>query len=166
MQRLALWRVPLGFVCAAAALALARPTWASWSIGFGMAVLGEVVRVWAAGHLERWRGVTRSGPYRLVQHPLYLGSVLLGAGFAVASHRLVVVILVAAYLAATLSAAIRRERRELSEWFRGAYADYRTGRTDPGDRRFSWGRAMANREYRAIVGVAAVFAFLVWRIGR
>ncbi len=71
MTWLARRRVPLGFACAAAAVWLARPTPRSLAIGSAIAVAGELLRIWAAGHLEKGREVTVSGPYRFTRHPLY-----------------------------------------------------------------------------------------------
>src|SRR5687767_9826396 len=84
-RRLARWRVPLGFLFAVAALILSRPTLRSLALGVMVAAPGEALRIWAAGHLEKSREVTRSGPYRLTRHPLYAGSALMGAGLAIAS---------------------------------------------------------------------------------
>ena len=96
-----------------------------------MAVAGEAIRVWAAGHLNKSREVTRSGPYRFVAHPLYLGSSVIGAGLAVASGSVAVVVIVAAYLAITLTAAIRSEEAFLRRTFGGDYDEYRhTGIVD------------------------------------
>src|SRR5690606_11817093 len=50
-------RVPLGFVTAMLALVLARPTWTTWMAGLAVAIAGELIRVWAAGHLEKSREV-------------------------------------------------------------------------------------------------------------
>ena len=86
LARLARWRVPLGFLAAVIALALARPTWASWRTGVLVALAGEAVRIWAAGHLEKGREVTRSGPYRWMRHPLYVGSSILALGIVIASR--------------------------------------------------------------------------------
>ena len=72
-RRLARLRVPLGFVIGTLVLWLARPTWSLLAFGTVLAVAGESVRVWAAGHLEKSREVTRSGPYRWFRHPLYVG---------------------------------------------------------------------------------------------
>jgi protein-S-isoprenylcysteine O-methyltransferase Ste14 len=66
-------RVTLGFVVAAAALLLARPTWKTWSAGLAIACAGEALRIWAAGHLDKSREVTRSGPYQWTRHPLMSG---------------------------------------------------------------------------------------------
>src|ERR671912_178672 len=98
-------RVLLGFVLAAAALVLARPTWRSWMAGFAVALLGEMLRIWAAGHLEKSREVTRSGPYRWTRHPLYVGSSIIAVGVVVAARSPIVAVLVGVYMAATLTAA-------------------------------------------------------------
>src|SRR5918994_3612436 len=98
MRWLARRRVALGFLCSIVAIWLAEPTMRSLAAGAVIALAGEALRIWAAGHLEKGREVTASGPYRLTRHPLYLGSAVIGAGFAVASASLVVSLLVALYL--------------------------------------------------------------------
>jgi protein-S-isoprenylcysteine O-methyltransferase Ste14 len=164
MKTLARLRVPLGFLCAALALALVRPSWTMWQAGAVVALAGECLRVWAAGHIEKGREITRSGPYRFLRHPLYAGSTLIGFGFALASQRAIVWALTAIYLTVTLAAAIRTEERTLDERFAGAYSEYRAGRASTVARPFSWARVVANREYRAMTGVVAAFAWLLWRL--
>ncbi len=158
--RLARVRVPIGFAASVAALVLARPTWRSILAGLSLAVVGEAVRVWAAGHLEKGREVTSSGPYRFTGHPLYLGSTLLGAGFAVASNSVIVLVMAVVYLGLTLGAAIRSEEAGLRAKFGGEYEAYRAGRAGASNRSFSLARAMRNREHRAVVGVAGVMILL------
>ena len=160
---LARYRVRLGFLAALAALWLSRPTTRSVAAGAAMAATGELLRIWAAGHLEKGREVTVSGPYRLTRHPLYVGSAVMGVGFAVASNSVGTAAIVAAYLALTIGAAIRREERHLTEKFGSAYPEYREGRLPDVARRFSAGRAMRNREYRAALGLLAVLALLLWK---
>ncbi len=75
------------------------------------------MRVWAAGHLEKGREVTTSGPYAFTRHPLYVGSSIIGIGLAIACAQPVVAVLVLAYLAITLTAAIRTEEAHLTEKF-------------------------------------------------
>lgn len=166
MRRIARLRVPLGFVAAALAVAFARPTWTSWGLGLAVALVGEGLRLWAAGHLEKSREITSSGPYRFIRHPLYVGSSLLGIGFVVASRSLVVAMIAALYLAVTIGAAILIEEATLDEKFGGRYAEYRDGRVEAVKRPFSWARARRNREPRAIAGLVAMFLFLLWRVGR
>jgi len=156
-------RVTLGFICGGVALWLAQPTPRSLAIGSAIAVAGELLRIWAAGHLEKGREVTVSGPYRFTRHPLYAGSSLIGAGLAIASASVAVAVLAAAYLTATLTAAIRSEERHLTDKFGAAYPEYRDGRAAGAARRFSVARAMRNREYRAVSGLVAALALLAWK---
>jgi protein-S-isoprenylcysteine O-methyltransferase Ste14 len=165
LTTLARWRVPLGFACAALAFVLVQPSHSSWLLGASVAAIGEAVRLWAAGHIEKGREITRSGPYRFVRHPLYLGSVLLGTGFVIAGRSLVVGLLCAIYLGVTLAAAIRTEESTLDARFSGEYSAYRAGLSEPASRRFSWTRVKKNREYRAVMGVAAAFLWLWFAIG-
>jgi protein-S-isoprenylcysteine O-methyltransferase Ste14 len=158
---LARFRVALGFLCGIAVFALAAPTKPSIALGLPIAIAGESIRIWAAGHLNKSREVTRSGPYRFVAHPLYLGSTLIGAGLAVGSGSVAVIVIVAAYLLLTLTAAIRSEEAFLRQAFGSAYDEYRTRRDVDRERRFSWPRAMANREYRAIAGLALALLLLI-----
>jgi protein-S-isoprenylcysteine O-methyltransferase Ste14 len=160
-SHLARLRVPLGFVCAAVAFWLAHPTPTSFAAGMGIALLGEAVRVWASGHLEKEREVTRSGPYRLVRHPLYAGSAMMGLGFVVAGRNGLSAILVAGYLSTTLVAAMRMEEATLESRYAGDYAAYRVGRATPMDRSFSLARVIRNREYRALAGFVGV-GLLLW----
>ena len=86
-------RVTLGFGAALAAVLMARPTWTTWTTGLVIAAAGEFFRIWAAGHLDKGREVTRSGPYRWTRHPLYVGSSLIALGVVIASRSLVVALI-------------------------------------------------------------------------
>ena len=145
-----------------AAFWLAKPTPRSLLTGATVAVAGEAVRIWAAGHLEKGREVTASGPYRLSRHPLYVGSSIIGLGFAIASASVWTAVIIFVYLAITLSAAIRSEERHLTEKFGPAYPAYREGAIEV-DRRFSLDRVFRNREHRAVSGVVAALALLAWK---
>lgn len=163
MKRLARLRVPLGFACAIVAFWLARPTASSLAVGGLIATVGQMLRIWAAGHIEKGREITRSGPYRYVRHPLYLGSSLMALGFVIAALSVAVGVLVAAYMVVTLVAAIRTEEASLDEKFAGQYSAYRAGTASPVERRFSLSRAVANREYRSMTGLAVGMIFLYLR---
>lgn len=160
MRLLARFRVFLGFVFAVVALWLAAPTAHSLLFGGAVMVLGESIRVWAAGHLEKSREVTRSGPYRFIRHPLYLGSALIGGGFCVAARHLVVTVIVVVYLASTLTAAMLSEESHLREKFGDAYVAYAEKRAEPMRRSFSWRRAIGNREHHAIAGLLGALLLL------
>jgi protein-S-isoprenylcysteine O-methyltransferase Ste14 len=163
-RRVARYRVRLGFPSAVLALWLAQPTGRSLAAGAIVALVGEGLRIWAAGHLEKGREVTASGPYRFSRHPLYLGSSIIGVGFAIAAASVAAASVVVAYLAITLTAAMRGEEAHLTEKFGTAYPEYREGRARGGQRHFSLTRVMSNREYRAVAGLGAVLALLWWKV--
>lgn len=159
-QRLARLRVPLGFAFGAVALWLARPTATSLVAGSLVALVGEGVRFWAAGHLEKSREVTRSGPYRFMKHPLYVGSSIMAAGVAIGARSWIVAGAVALYMGATIAAAIRTEEAFLRARFGDQYDLYAADRAPVMMRRFSLERAWRNREYRAMAGLATAVALL------
>lgn len=162
LQTLARVRVPLGFACGVTAWLLATPSRGSLLVGGLVALLGEALRIWAAGHLTKAVEVTTSGPYRWFAHPLYVGSTIIGAGLAIASERVAVAVLVALYLSVTIGAAIRTEEASLRARFGERYTTYKSspGASDA-SRTFRLSRVVANREYRAAVGWVGA-ALLLW----
>jgi protein-S-isoprenylcysteine O-methyltransferase Ste14 len=164
VSRLARLRVSLGFAFGVLVFWLAHPTATTLAGGIPVAIIGEMLRVWASGHLNKSREVTSSGPYRWVAHPLYVGSSVMGAGLAIASGSGTVAVLVVVYLAATLTAAIKSEEAFLRNSFGDRYDRYRRGdaaSADDGGRRFAVSQVFANREHRAIVGLIAAVLLLV-----
>jgi len=157
-------RVALGGIVVVATLILARPTWTTWCVGLVVAIAGELVRIWAAGHLEKSREVTRSGPYRWTRHPLYAGSSIMALGIVIASRSVLAAVLAAIYMTTTLVAAIRSEEAYLAAAFGDTYERYRASSAEPMRRRFSFARAIRNREYRAATGLAAGFALLALKV--
>jgi hypothetical protein len=158
-------RVALGFICGVATLVLAQPTAASITAGMSVAAIGEALRVWASGHLNKAREVTASGPYRWVAHPLYTGSSIMGLGLAIACHSVIVAVVIVLYLAITLSAAIRNEEAFLRRAFGDRYENYRRGcaasAREHHGRRFTVAQAIANGEHRAVVGLVVAMLLLV-----
>jgi len=166
VQLLARFRVALGWVFGPLVLLLAEPTTASLLVGLAIAVGGESLRFWAAGHLNKSREVTASGPYRFFSHPLYVGSSIMGLGAGVASHSLIAIGLIALYLAVTLTAAIRSEEAHLRNLFGEHYDRFKRGELarDTGlQRRFSFAQARANHEWRAVVGLVITWLLLFWK---
>jgi protein-S-isoprenylcysteine O-methyltransferase Ste14 len=153
-------RVPLGFLSAVTAVGLAHPTWFSWTAGLALAVVGESLRVWASGHIEKDREVTTSGPYRWMRHPLYVGSSVMALGTVVASLSIAVAVLVTLYMTATIAAAVVTEETHLRREFGVIYDQYARAAVPSTQRRFSVERVMRNREYRAAAGLASGFLVL------
>ena len=160
---IARFRVTIGFTSAVFVLWLAEPTATTLAVGTAIAVLGELVRIWGAGHLNKSREVTSSGPYRWLAHPLYAGSSVMGLGLAVASDSGVVAVIVGAYLVVTLTAAIKSEEALLRRVFGDGYDRYRDAGIVDTRRRFSLSRAFANREHRAVIGLVLAVLLLAWK---
>ena len=123
--------------------------------------------------INNWR---RPDPMRYTRNPLYLGSVLLGAGFSVASHSWISTALLAAYLSVFYPVVIRREQKELKTLYGAAFVEYaaqvpafwpRLSPAKLSGERFSWSLYQQNREYEAAIGLALAMAVLwflmVWR---
>jgi len=166
VQLLARFRVALGWVFGPLVLLLAEPSTASLLVGLVIAVVGESLRFWAAGHLNKSREVTSSGPYRRFSHPLYVGSSIMGLGLGVASHSLMAIGLIALYLALTLTAAIRSEEAHLRKVFGEHYDRFKRGellRDTESQRRFSFAQALANHEPRAVVGLVVAWLLLFFK---
>ncbi len=163
-QRIARWRVTAGFVFTGVVLWLAQPTWRTLVVGGAMAAVGEAGRIWAAGHVEKSREVTRSGPYRFTRHPLYVGSSIIGVGIAIAAGDPRVAAIVGVYLAITITAAIRAEEAHLRDKFGGEYDAYAQRVAPPMVRSFSVTRALANREHHAVGGLILALALLAFKV--
>jgi Phospholipid methyltransferase len=163
VEALARWRVALGFLSGVLVFALARPSRRSLAAGTAVALLGELLRVWAAGHLNKSREVTSSGPYRWFAHPLYVGSSIMGAGLGLASSSLAAAFVIALYLGVTLTAAVRSEEAFLRRTFGDEYDRYRRRREagPQAGRSFSLAQAITNREHRAAIGLAVAVLLLL-----
>jgi hypothetical protein len=56
----------------------ARPTPRSLLLALPCLLLGEAVRLWASGHIEKTERLATGGPYAHTRNPLYVGSSRLG----------------------------------------------------------------------------------------
>ena len=161
-------RVPVGFAFAVVYVALARPTWRSIILGSLIVVPGLVLRAFASGHVQKDEQLATSGPYAYTRNPLYLGSLLLGIGFAVAARSWWIAAGMAAIFAAIYWPVIRAEEDFLRQRF-PEYADYarRVPRLLPrpaaaeGRGTFSSELYWKHREYNALLGAVALMAVLV-----
>jgi len=166
------WRVPLGFAVSVAYVVLARPTPRYLAAGSALALAGLGLRAWAAGYLEKSARLATGGPYARTRNPLYLGSSLMGAGFALAGRSVVMAVALAGLLIFIYAPVIRREAEFLEGRFGDDYRRYaarvpsflpRLGRAMATADRFRWSRYWKNHEYEAALGCAAGIAFLVLR---
>lgn len=116
-------RVPLGFVTAALYLFefwrhAPRPAAIAWSLL--LVIPGLLLRGYASGYVKKNSELTQTGPYAHTRNPLYLGSMLIAAGFAVALLSWLLAAVLAAGFAIIYIPVIASEERFL----RGAFAGF------------------------------------------
>ena len=167
-------RVPLGFALAVVYLWRAHPDEHSLIHGSVLIVFGLALRAVASGHLRKNAEVTSSGPYAYVRNPLYLGSLIIAAGFAVAARDWWLAAgMLAFFLAIYLPVILSEEA-----WLRAnfpAFEDYarrvprlwpRFRRKGESQGRFSRELYLQHREYNALLGAVAMLAVLVVKLLR
>ena len=165
-------RVPLGFVFAVLYFWLARPTWRFIALGAVLIVPGLLIRALASGHVRKNEALATYGPYAYTRNPLYLGSLLIGAGFAVAARSWWVGIVLVVMLFAIYLPVIRDEEAFLRQKF-PEFEEYArqvprmlprimpNAGTEEEPGRFSFDLYLKHREYNALIGSMAMFAALI-----
>jgi protein-S-isoprenylcysteine O-methyltransferase Ste14 len=164
-------RVPLGFLFAVLYFWLARPTWRSLGLGAILVIPGLVVRALASGHVRKNEALAISGPYAYTRNPLYLGSLLMGFGFAAAGRSWWVgVVLVVMFFAIYIpvirdeEAFLRQKFPEFDEYARRVPRMLPRLAPSPGGDNsgaFSFELYWKHREYNALLGALAMLAALI-----
>jgi protein-S-isoprenylcysteine O-methyltransferase Ste14 len=171
-------RVPLGFVTAALYLfelwrRAPHPVAIAWSVA--LVLPGLWLRGYAAGYVKKNRELTMTGPYAHTRNPLYLGSMLMAAGFSLALLSWPIALVLGVGFAVIYVPVIASEERVLRSLFPEfeAYCD-RVPRLIPrftpaavpgGDRKsggFSLPLYRRHREYNAAIGVALLYLSLIY----
>jgi len=166
-------RVPLGFLFAVFYFWLARPTWPSLALGAIVVAPGLLIRALASGYVRKNESLATSGPYAYARNPLYLGSLLIGLGFAVAARSWWVGIALVVIFSAIYLPVIRDEETFLRQKF-PEFDEYaaRVPRMFPrlvraanssseASAGFSLDLYLLHREYNALIGSIAIVAGLV-----
>jgi len=173
-------RLPLGFVFGIAYLVFARPTALTLAAGGAIALVGVLIRAWASGHISKNERLATSGPYAHTRNPLYFGSFLIAAGFAIAAHW-GLLLLVVAFFALIYAPTMERERANIAGRFPGEYETYAANvptfvprptawkaaagpRPSDDDGSFSTGLYMKHGEWKAGLTYALVMVWLIWRV--
>lgn len=139
-----------------------------------LALGGQALRLWAAGHLIKDRVLTTTGPFAYTRHPLYLGSTLIGLGLCLASGIWWSYLLIAVVFALFYLPTAAFEEEWLRETYGESYDRYREAvpgvgvrrsRYDPPaptaiapDRGFAWGRILKNREHHTALATTLLLA--------
>jgi protein-S-isoprenylcysteine O-methyltransferase Ste14 len=173
-------RVPLGFIFAAAYLWFAHPTW-TWIVGGAVVVVaGLAVRAAAAGHIRKNEELAMTGPYAYTRNPLYLGSVLIAAGFIIAARNPWIALAALVMFLAIYIPQIQVEEAYLRSAFPN-YSDYAAhvprlfprptpyrpeaaAGSDLSEPRFSRELYRRHREYQAALGSVLMIGALILKM--
>jgi len=127
-------------------LVVGRPGPTSILAGVPLLLLGIAIHLWAKGCLHQKGEVTRSGPYRYVRHPFYLGNLILDLGVVLMSGSVVLLALFPLWWFAVYLPVMRQEEATMAGLFGDQYRVYAgqvpllfpTARPIPADPGFSW----------------------------
>ncbi len=166
-------RVPLGFLFAVVYFWLARPSWRSIGLSTVLIIPGLLIRALASGHVRKNEALATSGPYAYTRNPLYLGSLLMGLGFAAAARSWWVGVALVVMFFAIYLPVIRDEEAFLRQKF-PEFEDYmrrvprilprltpQTGNSTEEPGGFSLELYLKHREWNALLGVVGMMAALV-----
>jgi protein-S-isoprenylcysteine O-methyltransferase Ste14 len=164
-------RVPCGFLLLITFALLSRPTVTSIGIGLPVAMLGLLLRGWAAGHLAKNQDLATGGPYAYIRNPLYAGTLIVAAGIVIACRNGWLAAIFAIVFGLVYLPVIELEEQHLRNLFPD-YATYaqRVPRLVPlrfnhsGNSQFSWALYRKNEEYKALLGFLAAVAWLLIRL--
>ncbi len=166
-------RVPSGFLLVIVFAWFSRPTPLAMGIGVPLSLAGLALRAWAAGCLAKNRQLATGGPYAYTRNPLYIGTLLVAAGLAVASRSIGLAALFAVVFLLVYLPVIQNEEQHLRQIF-PEYAEYAervpallprlnpVRANDPNP--FRSGLYLRNQEYQAGLGFLAGMLFLLWKI--
>ena len=110
-------RQGIGLLLVAVCAYSARLNMGTVAIGMGIAVAGQLFRIYAAGFIHKNKQLATTGPYALVRHPLYLGNFLIMFGFTLAAANLYVTLAVLLFWLIWYPAAIAYEDSKLERIF-------------------------------------------------
>ena len=169
-------RVPLGFAWGIAYLVFSQPTKRMLIIGGSIAFLGVLLRAASAGYLEKSSSLATAGPYRYTRNPLYLGSFLMGAGFALAGGSWALGLSFVVLFILIYWTVMRREEAFLRRQFGESFERYARavplfiplpgsrGEASRPDEGFRWKRYRKNHEHEAGLGYLAAVLFLLLKM--
>ena len=132
------YRQTLGLLLIAACAWATEPGHQRVLIGFGIAVAGQLFRIFAAGTIFKNHKLATRGAYSIVRHPLYLGNMLILGGLALACGNLVIVLIIIAFFLIWYPAAIKYEDAKLARIFTDDWRNWSAGTNAVFPRRFSF----------------------------
>jgi protein-S-isoprenylcysteine O-methyltransferase Ste14 len=155
-----------------------RPNALSLSLGLPPIVIGQALRIWACGHLVKNKRLTTTGPYAHVKNPLYVGTILITAGFCLLAQPLLTPIVLVGFYAYYMPRKRKIEGDRLRKIYGEAYeryekavpdllpriAPYRSGDTTAFDGRLVFDNSEHGTVMSVAIGLGLIF-LSVWLRG-
>jgi protein-S-isoprenylcysteine O-methyltransferase Ste14 len=180
------WRLVLCYIGILILIYFSEPTPVAAGLGLVFVAAGQLLRVWAAGHLVKNKRLTTTGPYAYVKNPLYLGAITIVMGFCIVgmppwnlqpTWRDPRLILYLVFLAAFFLYYMPRKMKIEGDRLRAIYGDdyarydksvpdmlprltpYRSG----DGTRWSWAQTVDNSEHGTIMSLGVGLALILLR---
>lgn len=180
------WRLALCYTGILILIYFSQPTAVSLAIGMVPIVAGQLLRVWAAGHLVKNKRLTTTGPYAYVKNPLYVGAITIVMGFCIVgmppwnlqfTYRDPRFVLYIIFLAAFFLYYMPRKMKIEGDRLRAIYGDdytryeksvpdmipqlrpYRSG----DDTRWTWAQTVDNSEHGTIMSLVVGLGLMLLR---
>jgi protein-S-isoprenylcysteine O-methyltransferase Ste14 len=163
-------RVPAGTVLGILFLLLMHPSARSLWIGAAITLPGSLIRLWAAGHIDKGKVLTQGGPYAMTRNPLYLGSFLMALGIILGGQGYWLLPLFGLFFATFYIPVMKAEAENLLGIYGQGFVEYSRRvpaffpafqKAGAGASTFHWSRVVQNREHRNVVGLLAAEAILI-----
>jgi len=164
-QKIGKLRVFAGYTFGIIFFVFSKPNFSMLYLAIPFIFSGIYLRTWSAGTITKKSKLTTIGPYSIVRHPLYLGSFLIGIGFAFLGGIKWVIIFIPGFFFFYIPKIIMEEDG-LKKIYGDEYEKYRkavpvffpkTFRFRRGG--FRWEKFKRNKEYNVWIGIFIFFIF-------
>ncbi len=139
--------------------------------GLILILIGELIRIWSAGHLRKTKIVVCSGPYKFTRNPLYIGSFFILTGFLLIIQNWIAAVIILPLFLIVYPLTIKKEEKHLLNKFGDEFQKYMNEvprffpRFKPGDcssdEKFDFQLMLKNREYQSVLASIAL-SIIFW----
>ena len=163
-------RIIFSFVGGVSFIYFSKPTMIAILIGTPLILLGEAIRTWASGFINKNKDLAKEGPYAFTRNPLYLGNFFIGIGFSIMSNNLIILYLFVKVFTIVYVITIKNEEKYLLSKFGDAFLEYKNKvpvffpvkmTQSNFSLNFDWQLVKKHREHHTRLGVAGCITIFV-----
>ncbi len=166
-------RVPSGTLLGIIFLLQMHPSRRSLVLGGLVAASGALLRIWAAGYIDKGKSLAQEGPYAMTRNPLYFGSFFMAIGVLLAGQGYWLLLPFGVFFLTLYVPVMKREEQELLQGYGEKFLEYarrvpmffpRLAPSPSHSSTFLWSRVVRNREHRTLMGFAIVEIILILQL--